>query len=73
MISCNNLQRNIESNLDYDGIPAHLKKQIHKIMDEWFCSYAHSKAIIIEHIYTFAELDELSKLPKEVIAEFSRL
>ena len=73
MISCNNLQRNIESNLDYDAIPAHHKKQIHKIMDELFCSCSHSKAMIIEHLYTFAELDELSKLPKEVIAEFSRL
>ena len=73
MISCNNLQRSIESNLDYDVIPAHLKKQIHKIMDEWFCSCAHSKDMIIGHIYTFRELDELSKLSKEVIAESSRL
>ena len=73
MISCNNLQRSIESNLDYDVIPAHLKKQIHKIMDEWFCSCAHSKVMIIEHIYTFTELDVLSKLLKEVIAESSRL
>ena len=64
MISRNGLQQNIESSIDYDAIPVHLKKQIHKIMDEWICSCSHNKAMII------GKLDELSQLPKEVIAGF---
>ena len=43
MISCNSLQRNIESSINYDAIPGHLKKQIHKIMDEWFCDWRITK------------------------------
>ena len=42
----------------------------YKKIDEWFCSCAHNKAMIIGNIYTFSELDELSKSPKVVIAEF---
>ena len=72
MISHISLQRNIESSINHDPISAHIKKQIHKIMDEWFCSYIHNKAMIIVQIYTIAEFDELSKLLKEVIAEFCR-
>ena len=38
--------------------------------DEWLYRCAHSKAVIIGHIYMVAELDELSKLPKEAMLCF---
>ena len=72
IISCTILQRNIESNINSDAIPAHLKKQIHNIMDEQFCSCTHNKALSIGNIYIILVLDKLSKLPKEVISELSR-
>ena len=62
--SCNSLQRNIELSRNDNAIPAHLKKQIHKIMDKWFCCFEHNKAMIVEQIYIISEFNELSKFLK---------
>ena len=58
MIYRNSLQQNIESSINYDPIPAHLKKQIHKITYECFLSCTYNKAMIIVHIYTISDRDE---------------
>ena len=72
MISCSTLRRSIKSSLNSYAISAHFKKQIHKIIDEWLGSCVYNKAKIIVNIYIISEPEELSNLPKEVIAEFSR-
>ena len=56
MISRNSLRRNIESNRKYNAIPAHIKKQIHKIMDEWFCGCPHSIAMVLSIFTLFQSL-----------------